>query len=197
MRFDAVRQDRRGMLDQPHIAPLTGYVRGLRQQSFGEVPDFDPADGGTQAELLFLYEKPGPMTSLGPAVRLGSGFISRDNDDPTAEATFNFMQAINLDRRATVLWNVVPGWNGTRRIEPDELRLGVSKVAELIALLPRLRGIVLVGKKAQRAKPLLQSRLQVFTSDHPSPIVRATQPARWASIPKDWKEAADDLGLAS
>jgi hypothetical protein len=54
-----------------------------------EVPEFDPLDGGVEAQVLFLFEKPGPMTAeLGGSKRSGSGFISRNNDDPTAEATF-------------------------------------------------------------------------------------------------------------
>jgi hypothetical protein len=49
------------------------------------VPDFDPLDGGVNAQVLFLLEKPGPMAAE-DGKRAGSGFISRDNDDGTAEA---------------------------------------------------------------------------------------------------------------
>ena len=56
----------------------------------GPVPDFDPLDGGIETRTLFLFEKPGRMTADGFARRFGSGFISRNNDDQTAEATFAF-----------------------------------------------------------------------------------------------------------
>lgn len=113
MRLPEVREARRAMLDQPHIKPLTDFVRRLRETHDAEFPDFDPADGGVNASIIFLLEKPGPMTSSARAGRSGSGFISRDNDDPTAEATFNFMIQAGIPREKTVLWNLVPGWNGT------------------------------------------------------------------------------------
>jgi hypothetical protein len=84
------------MLWEPHIAPLTAYVATLRDRGMSEVPDFDPLDSGKDARVLFLFEKPGPKTS---EVGGGSGFISRNNDDPTAEATFRFMQEANIPRR--------------------------------------------------------------------------------------------------
>jgi hypothetical protein len=72
------------MLHEPHIAPLTDFAARLRERGSIEVPDFDPFDGGIHAQVLFLFEKPGPMT----ASNNGSGFISRNNDDRSAEATF-------------------------------------------------------------------------------------------------------------
>ncbi len=190
MRSLAVREARRAMLYLPTIKPLTDFVGRLRSTYNDEVPDFDPADGGTNASILFLFEKPGPMTSAAKSGRSGSGFISRDNDDPTAEATFTFMVRAGIPREKTVLWNVVPGWNGTRAITRDELKAGAAEVQGLLSLLPRVEAIVLVGKKAQRAERLLVGTgLSVFRSPHPSPIVRASQPDQWADIPKRWAEA--------
>ena len=61
------------MLHQPHIAPLTSFVLGLRTlHPDQEYPYFDPLDGGVDADLLFLYEKPGRITSNKGN---GSGFI--------------------------------------------------------------------------------------------------------------------------
>jgi hypothetical protein len=186
------------MLERPHIRPLTKYVAELRDRSSLEFPEFDPADGGTEASLLFLYEKPGPMTSSdGRGNRAGSGFISRDNDDPTAEATFRFMHEAGIPRAATVIWNVVPGWNGTRRITSNELADGVEEVRRLIGLLPRAKGVILVGQKAARAEPLLRrTGLRTFRSDHPSPLVRASHPERWLRIPEAWRSAAQVCGVA-
>jgi hypothetical protein len=87
MRLPEVRSARLHALYQPHMAPLTEFVHQLRQRDRNEYPYFDPADGGVNASILFLLEKPGPMTvPTGRGRREGSGFISRDNDDPTAEA---------------------------------------------------------------------------------------------------------------
>jgi hypothetical protein len=179
----AVRQQRRAMLSQPHIAPLVGYVANLRSRGLGKVPDFDPHDGGVEARMLFLLEKPGPMT-------VESGFISRNNDDPTAEAILNFMQIAGIPRELTILWNVIPWWNGTRKVTAEELRQGIGCVTELISMLPKLSVVVLVGQKAGRARRYLESTgLHLTTSAHPSPIVRAALPKRWNAIPSEWAKA--------
>jgi hypothetical protein len=193
----SVRQRRRAMLNEPHIRPLSEFVESLRTDPNSEVPDFDPADGGVEATLLFLFEKPGPMTSADArGRRVGSGFISRDNDDPTAEATFNFMALAGIRRSDTVLWNVVPRWNGTRKINATELAEGVTDLGRLLTLLPRVRGIVLVGRKAQRASPLIEKTgISVFQSIHPSPLVRAARPTEWREIPRSWAHAAAAIGL--
>lgn len=189
LRAEYNREQRMQMLADDHIKPLIEYVLRLRDDGFGEVPYFDPLDGGTNASILFLLEKPGPMTST-EGNRTGSGFISRDNDDPTAEATFKFMQQATVPRQEAVLWNTVPGWNGTRKITADELKMGITALSELFPMLPRLQTIVLVGGKAQRAEKLLSDYgLNIAKSDHPSPIVRASRPERWARIPHDWQNA--------
>jgi uracil-DNA glycosylase len=188
MRDEGVRQRRQAMLELAHIARLTAYVRKLRERGLGEVPDFDPLDGGVEARVLFLLEKPGPMTSSsGSRKRVGSGFISRNNDDQTAAATIDFMRSAGIPRELTVTWNLIPWWNGTRSVTKDELREGASCVRELIDLLPCLRAVVMVGDKAARVKPFLATTgLALFASVHPSPLVRAKFRDRWDAIPLEW-----------
>ena len=132
-------------------------------------------------------EKPGPMTSAERVGREGSGFISRDNDDPTAEAVFTFMRDVGIPRRETVLWNLIPGWNGERRVTRHEVREGVQEALGLVQLLPNLKAVVLVGAKAGLAAPLLEDRgLIIRRSLHPSPIVRGTQRKAWDQIGQTW-----------
>ena len=186
MRDAGVRERRKLMLDLPHVAPLTAYAAKLRERGSVEVPEFDPLDGGIDARVLFLSEKPGPMTALG-GKRTGSGFMSRNNDDPTAEATIYFMQQAGMPRKLTVSWNVIPWWNNTLRVAKQELREGAEAVRELIGLLPNLCAVVMVGQKAAAARPYLEDTgLRLFTSDHPSPKVRARWPDRWKAIPEQW-----------
>jgi hypothetical protein len=59
---EEARRLRTAALEEPHILPLTNYVRALRARDDREYPYFDPADGGVEARLLLLFEKPGPMT---------------------------------------------------------------------------------------------------------------------------------------
>lgn len=192
MRDPAVPEARLAALGEPHIARLTELVHAFRARDGSEYPYFDPADGGVEASILFLLEKPGPMTvPKGKGLRQGSGFISRDNDDPTAEASFRFYREAGVDRKQSVVWNVIPGWNGTIKVTPAELRSGVEDLARVLELLPRLNTIVLVGKRAARAEPLIRQlgEYAVFNSAHPSGQVRAGNPHLWAEIPVIWKAA--------
>lgn len=186
----AARNERSKLLNEPHAAPLRDFVSDLRQRfPLAEFPDFDPLDGGVKANILFLFEKPGPKTSIAGG---GSGFISRDNDDPTAEATFRFMAQAGIERRRTVVWNFIPGWNGTRSIGRSELLDGTDRLRELMALLPDVHNVVLVGKKAQRANRFLVDHgYRVLSSPHPSPLVRARWPEVWIGIPSIWAQAAN------
>jgi hypothetical protein len=130
------------------------------------------------------------MTSASRSGRSGSGFISRDNDDPTAEAIFDFMRQAGIPRRETVLWNLIPGWNGTRKVTAREVTEGAQETLGLVRLLPNLREVVLVGAKAGLAAPLLESQgLVIRKSRHPSPIVKGTQRKAWDQIGLTWKAA--------
>lgn len=182
---------RQRMLTEPHVAPLARYVDGLRaKHPAWEFQDFDPLDGGIDADMLFLLEKPGPMTSP-TGKREGSGFISRNNNDATAEAVFDFMIQAGILRRRAVLWNVIPGWNATIKTTTEEVRRGVEELQNLLPLLPKVRTVVLVGAKAQQAQPFLYATaLRIFTSAHPSPKVRAVNRHLWDKIPQQWAEAA-------
>jgi uracil-DNA glycosylase len=185
MRDRTAPERRRAMLALPHIAPLVAYADGLRRDGV-EAPEFDPLDGGVEAEILFLFEKPGRMTAEDGG-RAGSGFISRDNDDPTAEAIFRFMREAGISRESTVIWNVIPCWNGTRKVTAKEIRDGTESLRALIELLPKLAAVVMVGKAAARARPCLEAfDLKLFESWHPSPINRAVARAKWDAIPSEW-----------
>jgi len=142
-----------------------------RERGCGEaVPYFDPADGGVEAECLFVLEAPGPQ-----AVR--SGFISRNNPDESAKNWLQMNVAANLSRDRTIIWNIVPWYLGTNnRIRPasaSDIEAGWPYLGQLLDMLPRLSVIVLVGGKAQR----VASRLRALRADfrllhcpHPSPM---------------------------
>ena len=77
------RTARQAELRDPHIAPLTAFVDRVRAAmgSDYEIPYFDPWDGGTAAEVLYLLEAPGSKAVL-------SGFVSRNNPDESAKTFF-------------------------------------------------------------------------------------------------------------
>lgn len=180
---------RKGLLTAPHMLPLTAYAENLRERLGSRVfvPDFDPLDGGSSAEFLFLFEKPGPKTDSRNG---GSGFISRDNNDETAKSVFDFMGQIGLDRSRTLLWNTIPAWDDSRAFKGFHVLDGIKLLDELLPLLPNLKTIILVGKQAQKARRGLEHRdFEVFMSDHPSPIVKARYRQRWEQIPAAWEDA--------
>lgn len=192
LRDPAVCERRRALLSAPHVVPLAAYAARLRLRPGTEVPDFDPLDGGIAASVLFLLEKPGPTAAAARAKRTGSGFVSRDNDTPTAEAIHRFMLVAGLPRQETVIWNMVPWWNGTVAITGRERTDGAVELAHPMALLPRVHTAVLAGRTAARARPLLGG-LRLLESAHPSPNVRAGYRSKWDEIPAVWRRAAEPV----
>ena len=137
---------------------------------YAGIPYFDPWDGGVQAELLLLLEAPGPKA-------VSTGFISRNNPDETAKNLFELANRAGLERKRSVIWNVVPWYIGTgktiRAAKAADINQGVPYLGRLVQLLPKLRAVVLLGKKAQRAETHLNEMLpdlSIFECPHPSPM---------------------------
>jgi uracil-DNA glycosylase len=175
---------RTALLRERHVAPLTNFVKSLRKTSGAAsgVPYFDPWDGGIDAECLFLLEAPG-----GRAV--ASGFVSRNNPDETAKNFFLLNQEAKLPRERTLTWNVVPWYVGTgtkiRAVSRHDIEDASPHLARLLDVLPRLRIAVLVGRKAQRARSVLERwrpDCEIFVCPHPSPLVLNGRPHRREEI---------------
>ena len=180
---------RRAMLALPHMRALAEYARRLNARGLGWVPDFDPLDGGVQARLLLVLEKPGP----GMQPPAGTGFVSRDNTTPTALAIRTGMIKAGIPREGTAVWNVVPWWNGTMATRIAEKREGAAELGELCRLMPGLRCVVLSGNAARAfaAPQLTGGALRLFECVHPSPQSRAgpASSAAWHLLPGIWKHA--------
>ena len=101
----------------PKMIQLVEFTNDLREDSGERVPDFDPDDGGIEAEVLFVFQDPGPTVG-------DTGFISRDNYlfDPKDHSAMRVIEASDeagLDRTRTVSWNAIP-WHvsdATRKAE--------------------------------------------------------------------------------
>ena len=168
-----------------HMDKLNKFAEELRQEFSGwTVPDFDPKDGGVNAKILFLLEKPGPETE-------NSGLISQDNDDETARATKEFLNDAGIDRKEIILWNAFPAWTGQIEISKEEReKTSSSTVFKLLELLPKVKAIVLVGKEAQDLlRDVIPSYWGVFKSMHPSPRNKASRREQWEKIPDEWAKA--------
>lgn len=163
---------------EPHVAPLTGLVERIRREKPGAfVPYFDPTEAGTEARILLLLEAPGRRAAL----EAGSGFVSPDNDDQTAQNMWHLLREAEIDRRRDVVtWNVVPWYIGDgSKIRPtatsdlDEAR---EATRELLSLLPQVETVVLLGRPAAKAWSALDLEHRALEAPHPSPLNLNTRP---------------------
>ncbi len=179
-----LQQQRLAALDAPRMASLEEYRAGLAT-SYGDVPHFDPFDGGAHAACLMLLETPGPRAGV---IR----FVSRDNETATARNITRFCDMAGLCRRDMILWNAVP-WvihaAGARNRAPTraETDAGLALLPGLLGHLPNLRVVVLAGRVAGLAAAMLSGARRM---PHPSPIYVNTAPAIAPGIVATLRSAA-------
>jgi len=166
------RAARTALLTQPHVESLVCFVERMREAKGPsyKVPDFDPLDGGINAQVLFLLEAPGPKA-------VSSGFVSRNNPDETAKNFFLLNEKAGIDRRRTMIWNAVPWYIGSgtkvRPAKRDDVREADEWLKALLATLQQLQIVVFVGQKAMYAQGVVQRcrpDVHVMKMPHPSPM---------------------------
>ncbi len=176
------------------IVPLTDFVARMRAERGpqAKIPDFDPSDGGAEAQVLLVMEAPGPKA-------IQTGFVSCDNPDGTAGNLKRFLQEAGLARRECVLWNIVP-WHvsdGLMNVNPTstDVQEGLPYLRRLLPLLPRRRAVVLVGRKTQSVAGQLplSASVRVFRCSHPSPQHVNRHPENAGVIVAALREVAEYL----
>ncbi len=196
------------------VRPLNEWVDRLREQLGGGqvVPWFDPASGGVGSRSLFLLEAPGRMAMGNEAGlrRTGSGIISVDNDDQTAHNCWTLRKEAGLPYRESVHWNIVPWYLGSAarttaagRVTPagrSEIQEAAPYLHEVVSLLPELRVVVPMGRKAQEAWAAYlehhRPNVRTLPTWHPSPRVFATRPTARREVLQTLSEVARLLGTA-
>jgi uracil-DNA glycosylase len=161
------------------LSPLGRLVEQIRaEQKLGdEVPGFDPLNGNENARFLFVLEAPGPKS-------VASKIISFDNPDPTASNLRSQLSTAGIDRKDVALWNVVPWYIGNKKKTKIraavnlDIKEGQKYLIQVIALMPELKCIVLVGGAARRAHVFLSARTQahILSCHHTSKTVQITMP---------------------
>jgi uracil-DNA glycosylase len=183
-------------LDEPHIKPLSDFVRRMRSSFDGDdtdgIPWFDPADAGVDAQVLLLLEAPG-----GRAV--GSGFVSSDNPDPTARNLWELREASGLGRDQVLIWNIVPwyvgekDWSKIRSADRNDIEGGSKYLEQLLSMLPDLRVIVTMGVPARAGWEKLPSfvieQYHTIYTWHPSAQSLNPHPERRGAILQAFKDA--------
>lgn len=158
------------------VGPLNKWVDEVRVSTKESVPYFDPRAATEGADVLVLLQDPSGEAQV------GSGFISRDNNDPTAHNTTLAAEAAGLSYARSLHWNVVPWWVANPDFAPRPLAAEARRAAPLLAELMDLlesppKTVLLLGKQAQAAwsQLLLNAsselkRLPVIEAPHPSPL---------------------------
>jgi hypothetical protein len=196
LRDVSVIDERMGRLRDAHVAPLNDWVLDLRSR-FGDdaiVPFFDPDDGGVAASILWLLEAPGPKATR---ERGGSGLVSCNNNDGTAENTWRTRTEAGVDRKLVVHWNVIPYYLGTstkiQAANPSDIASAGPLLHELMAMLPSVKCVILGGKQAAEAwrnHHPAGLNVKVIECPHPSPQNMNTRPGARDRIVQAWREAA-------
>lgn len=182
-------EQRRTQLSAAHHASLTTFVEALRAQVQDrglDVPHLDPLGGGVHARILYLLEAPGPMAAQ---VYGGSGFVSMDNNDQTAQSVFRLTEQAGVNRAWVLAWNIVPWYvgdgNRIRAVRPSEVVEGRAHLRDLVRLLPDLRVVVTLGQPAAQGwGPLATEfpRVTTLSTWHPSGQALNPHPARRAHV---------------
>lgn len=134
-----------------HVAPLNRIVGELRllPGDGTAVPWFDPAGAGIHGRLLVLAQDPSRVAHE------GTGFISPDNPDPTADNVSWLRDEAGLKPSDLTHWNTVP-WFIDGRPKTAEASRARPWLERVLAALEILEVVVCFGDVAANARNAAQ-----------------------------------------
>ncbi len=146
MRVKAYRDDQWAHRYTGRVAAINQFVDKLGAGNEHDHPPYiPPICGGIDALALGVSRDPGPMAG---GIN-GSGFLSIENDDPSAERMGRFLREAGIDYGRVVPWNAYP-WFINGNPTAGQLGAGVEPLRDLIGLIPRLRVVILHGTAAAK-----------------------------------------------
>lgn len=132
-----------------HVEPINRFVDSLivegESTGKGWIPYVAPWHGGAEARVLSILRDPGPKTHK----EGGSGMLCIENDDPTAAKQCELF-AGKLTARDVTPWNAYP-WYINKPPTAHQVSQGANILDRLLALMPRVRVVLLQGGHAQQA----------------------------------------------
>lgn len=190
------RRRRKRFIRDPHIAPISYLIDTIAEaENSPGLPYNDPLFGGVNAEMLFVLKS--PQADADPAL-FGTRFLSVDNNDEGAENMFHALAANHIDRSRCLAWNICPFPTSGNTPSDSEISRAAPYTRQLIAMLPNLKVVVLLGGPARQgwSQALLGGRrdVTVIRGASPSPpgIHRATNRA---SFERAIRDASELLGV--
>ncbi|TFC28776.1 uracil-DNA glycosylase [Cryobacterium sp. TMT1-3] len=182
MRDENYRADQWQHRYDPHIKPINDYIDEIRTAELW-VPYVAPAHGGINARVLSVLRDPGPATRKD----VGSGFISVENDDPTAERQCNRFESVGLSAYDILPWNAYP-WYINRAPKATELEAGVDTILEMLRLAPAVQVVLLQGGDARRSWRRVLRRSPNLTENRELTVIPTYHPgiqALWHRDPAE------------
>lgn len=160
----------------PHVAPINELVDelGTRDEA-GHPPYVAPMYKGVRARALAILRDPGPKAGG----ENGSGFLSVENDDQSAQRQDEFFRGAGIDPAEVVPWNAYP-WYINSKPTREQLLQGTEPLRRLIALLPHLRVVILEGIDAKAAWDLFVARHGAWVRSRGIEAVSTYHPSRQA-----------------
>jgi hypothetical protein len=175
------RSQQRAKAYDDHVRPINEFVDALRTTGNGWVPHVAPHHGGVEAQVLVVLRSPGPGTAHGT----GSGFLSTENDDATAETMSGLLARADINTRSVVPWNAYP-WSIDGVPSTAQLAAGVEPLVRLTSLLTDVRVVLLHGGEAQRSWKRAAEQHPVLCRRWPEGFVISTySPSRQALFHPD------------
>lgn len=143
-RFRARQWERRFA---PHVEPINNLVDDLIEDNADRwMPYTPPYHGGSRAEVLWLFQDPGKMTSTDFG---GSGFLGCENDDASAETAARCLDAAGVAMDRIIPWNAYPWFLPEQGpVSAVMLNEGVEALVRLLGFLPEVHTVVTGGRKA-------------------------------------------------
>ena len=146
MRDEAYRAGQWAQRYTGKVAAVNRFIDELGAgHEAGHPPYVPPICGGVDALALSISRDPGPKAG---GIK-GSGFLSVENDDPSAERMGQFLRIAGIDYGHVLPWNAYP-WYINSDPTAAQLNAGVEPLRKLIALMPRLRVVTLHGATAAK-----------------------------------------------
>jgi hypothetical protein len=146
MRDEAYRDGQWAQRYTGRVAAVNRFIDELGAGHEAGHPPYVPLIcGGVDALALSISRDPGPKAGG----ITGSGFLSVENDDPSAERMGWFLRNAGIDYGHVLPWNAYP-WYIHSDPTAAQLSAGVEPLRNLIALMPRLRVVTLHGAAAAK-----------------------------------------------